>query len=346
MEVYDANQKRTNAYSRRKVVVPHMSSSNSGGDVVYLLGKSIQRAIYGEVRRAHVMKRVMSCNPNEADDCLPAYAMTGEVRAIKCLDWSMVKQNDELHLRSEDALRELCAMQFFEKSVPREARRYVMTVEDALCDGEHLYMVMPFMDSGELFERVQSMAKGRFTEMESRYWMRQIVEGLHALHSCGISHRDLSLENILIDGKYCKIIDFGMALRVPAHGKILPQGTCGKIFYMSPEVYQNKKVFDAFKTDVWAIGVILFMMIVGSAPFEKPDRSDECFRWVVGGKGQLKKLLSMWKVKVSNEAIDLLSRMLCENPSERISLNEVMIHPWTLGIMNTPPTIKYNCLCM
>ena len=111
----------------------------------------------------------------------------------------------------------------------------------------------------------------------------------------GVSHRDLSLENVLIDHNVSKavIIDLGMCLRVPFgadDGSIvdvtkgtlrrlmLPQGQCGKPNCMPPEVLLNDKPFDGFAIDVWACGVILFIMLVGLPPFEWADRDDPRFR--------------------------------------------------------------------
>lgn len=80
-----------------------------------------------------------------------------------------------------------------------------------------------------------------------------------------LSHRDLSLENLLLlDNGGLGIIDFGMALQVPRDregrpGLLSPQGSCGKANYMSPEILLNERAFDGFKVDIWACGIILFM---------------------------------------------------------------------------------------
>ena len=108
------------------------------------------------------------------------------------------------------------------------------------------------------------------------------AQGLLSLQQKGVCHRDLSLENLVVDEyNNCQIIDFGMSLRVPyssndgsrcdvSHGTlrrlIRPQGTCGKILYISPEVFRNVDPFDGFAIDLWAAGVILFIMLVGLPP--------------------------------------------------------------------------------
>ena len=104
-------------------------------------------------------------------------------------------------------------------------------------------------------------------------------------------HRDLSLENIMVHNENCLIIDMGMCLRVPYNdptrqGAIAdvtrgttrrlmrPQGVCGKHNYMSPEVFANTDAFDGFAIDVWAAGVILYIMLTGFPPYDQASRTD------------------------------------------------------------------------
>ena len=126
-----------------------------------------------------------------------------------------------------------------------------MGVIEVLFDGTNLDVVMPYAGSGDLFQMLQeSQERGTgFTEPEARYWFRQLVAGVRHLHTRGVTHRDLSPENVMIDDGNSLIIDMGMAIRVPytdpksttngvtdiAHGTnrrlILPQGACGKLPY-------------------------------------------------------------------------------------------------------------------
>lgn len=167
----------------------------------------------------------------------------------------------------------------------------------------------------------------------------------------GVCHRDISLENVLVD-QYtkCLIIDLGMCLRVPfgaddgsvtdvSEGNLrrllTPQGQCGKPNYIAPEVLQNIHPFDGFAIDLWASGIILFIMLVGLPPFEWANRDDPRFRMIT--KGGLMSMLQQWKRPISIEAGDLLQRMLRENPSDRLTLIEVMEHPWVVNTEASPP---------
>ena len=172
------------------------------------------------------------------------------------------------------------------------------------------------------------------------------MKGLLHLQKVGVSHRDLSPENVLIDHNMSKavIIDLGMCLRVPFgadDGSIvdvtkgtlrrlmLPQGQCGKPNCMPPEILLNDEPFDGFAIDVWACGVILFIMLVGLPPFEWANRDDPRFRMIT--KSGLVLMLNQWNRPVSFEAGNLLQRMLKEDPKERLSLVETMDHPWVIN---------------
>jgi serine/threonine protein kinase len=157
----------------------------------------------------------------------------------------------------------------------------------------------------------------------------------------GVCHRDLSLENILVD-KYRTsiIIDLGMCLRVPYDGGnhvtdvssgtirrlIKPLVPCGKPNYISPEVLKSHEAFDGFAVDLWASAVILFIMVVGLPPWEYANNDDPRYRMVIGGG--LERMLRSWDREISPLVADLLQKMLREDPRHRLSLMEIKDHPW------------------
>lgn len=116
---------------------------------------------------------------------------------------------------------------------------------------------------------------------------------------------------------------------------ITPQGTCGKWHYMSPEIALNRAPFDAHAVDVWAAGVILFLMLTGFPPWERPCKTDERFKYMTGG--YLVQMLTEWELGLSPDAMDLLQRMLWLDPRDRLSLEQVRAHPWMVnGRMEIP----------
>jgi len=209
-----------------------------------------------------------------------------------------------------------------------------------------LYIVSPYCNRGDSFENVTHRAGDEgLDEPEARYWFRQILQGLHHLQSRGICHRDLSLENILVNDNDSLIIDMGMCLRVPysssagdgsisdvyngtARRLIVPQGSCGKLNYMSPEIFANFEAFDGFAIDLWAAGAILYIMLTGFPPWDTPQLTDMRFEVIVTGR--LNEQLQAWDVDISDEAADLLQGMLQLDPRNRLTLAQVMTHPWVM----------------
>lgn len=135
----------------------------------------------------------------------------------------------------------------------------------------------------------------------------------------------------------------GMCLRVPyndsnnpsrvadvTRGKIRrlmkPQGVCGKHNYMSPEIMANTEPFDGFAIDLWAAGVIMYIMLTGFPPYDQANRADQRFDLIVSGK--LMEQLQNWGIFLSDDAGDLLQKMLQLHPKNRLTLAQVLSHPW------------------
>jgi len=290
----------------------------------YWVRETLRKALFGKVVRAFVLRR-RSANAPHRSRCI--WELTEVECAIKVSSWSKIQSNYDKGSTLEDPLKEIGAMQYIRKCGRVES--HVLTPVEVLADSKYIFVVLPFCKDGELFDRLDN-ANECFDENESRHWFKQICQGVHSLHQAGVCHRDISLENVLIHGDSCHVIDMGMSLRVPQHEQpdvlLTPQGRCGKYFYMSPEIYANREAFDPYAIDVWSTGAVLFMMLTGAPPYQKPTPSDESFQWIMAGK--IPELLEAWDRKLSPEALDLLQGMLRINPTERYTLEEVMNHPW------------------
>lgn len=207
---------------------------------------------------------------------------------------------------------------------------HVSMALDLFSDEQFLYSMTPYCAGGELFHVLER--KRRFCEPEARFWMRQLLLGVKYLKDAGINHRDLSLENLLVHQGKIQIIDMGMSLKIPIDdvtGRrflIHPQGVCGKWQYMSPEVCMNSSPFDGPAIDLWAAGVILFLMLTGFPPWERAVLDDEHFRYM--SNGYLVQMLTDWKLGLSADAMDLLQRMVMFDPSDRLCVEQVLAHPW------------------
>ena len=117
---------------------------------------------------------------------------------------------------------------------------------------------------------------------------------------------------------------------------IAPQGSCGMLNYMSPEIFANLEAFDGFAIDLWATGSILYIMLTGFPPWDTPQLTDIRFEVIVTGR--LNEQLRAWEVEISDEAADLLQGMLQMDPRNCLTLAEVMAHPWVMDVdVRLPP---------
>ena len=104
---------------------------------------------------------------------------------------------------------------------------------------------------------------------------------------------------------------------------------------MSPEIFENSESFDGFAVDLWSAGVILYIMLTGFPPYDQATRADQRFEIIV--EGLLVNQLNEWDITLSEDAGRLLQNMLMENPRQRLTLGEVMNHPWVTNPDVTAP---------
>ncbi|XP_047261778.1 serine/threonine-protein kinase SAPK1 [Capsicum annuum] len=176
----------------------------------------------------------------------------------------------------------------------------------------HLAIVMEYAAGGELFERIRNA--GRFSEDEARFFFQQLISGVSYCHSMQICHRDLKLENTLLDGSSTprlKICDFGYSKSSVLHSQ--PKSTVGTPAYIAPEVLSRKE-YDGKLADVWSCGVTLYVMLVGAYPFEDPE-DPRNFRKT------LTRILTVqysipYYVRVSKECKHLLSQIFVADPEK------------------------------
>jgi len=156
----------------------------------------------------------------------------------------------------------------------------------------------------------------------------QLCRGVAWMHEHRFCHRDLSLENVLLTKEgVVKIIDFGVSKQYGEENEnfITQPGFVGKQGYCSPEVY-NLNEYDGRANDIWALGVILFMLVTGSPPYQVSMYSDPGFKLLMEGKLQVM-VVDMWKRYVEVDAVDLLCRIFTAE-SDRINIHSILDHPW------------------
>lgn len=197
--------------------------------------------------------------------------------------------------------------------------------------------VLELATGGELFDFLSFT--GSFEEALARTYFHQLISGIGFCHEQGIVHRDLKPENLLMDGDFTmKLADFGFAA-IKEEGKNM-KTECGTPGYMGPEMSNNPKGYDAVASDIWACGVIIFIMLSGFPPFQKTDSSDWWFDKLSRGKHTLFWKAHMRTVYFSPTVQDLINKMLEPNAKKRISIADIKKHEWFNGPIIPPTTLQ------
>ncbi|RHZ55925.1 uncharacterized protein CDV56_103438 [Aspergillus thermomutatus] len=191
----------------------------------------------------------------------------------------------------------------------------VISLYDVWENRGELYLVLEYVQGGELFHYVQN--HGPLPEEEAVRLFRQIIAGLGYCHRFNICHRDLKPENILLDSwRNVKLADFGMAALQPA-GHWL-NTSCGSPHYAAPEIIYGRK-YRGDKADIWSCGIILYALLTGYLPFDGGDLPST-LRQVKRGEYTIPPELSV-------EAADLIQRILQKRPEDRITMHGIWMHP-------------------
>ncbi|KAF3632922.1 Serine/threonine-protein kinase SAPK2 [Capsicum annuum] len=233
-------------------------------------------------------------------------------------------------LVSDKKTKELFAVKFIERG------------QKVLLTPTHLAIVMEYAAGGELFARICNA--GRFNEDEARFFFQQLISGVSYCHFMQICHRDLKLENTLLDGSAAprvKICDFGYSKSSVFHSQ--PKSTVGTPAYVAPEILTRKE-YDGKLADVWSCGVTLYVMLVGAYPFQDPSDAKNFTKTIAKILGVRYSIPE--QVRISLECRHLLSRIFVADPEKRITIPEIKMHPWFLK--NLPVELmeggSYQCV--
>eukprot|EP00823_Brevimastigomonas_motovehiculus_P000169 TRINITY_DN10282_c0_g1_i1.p1 TRINITY_DN10282_c0_g1~~TRINITY_DN10282_c0_g1_i1.p1 ORF type:complete len:596 (-),score=171.02 TRINITY_DN10282_c0_g1_i1:150-1688(-) len=190
--------------------------------------------------------------------------------------------------------------------------------------------VLELASGGELFEFLS--ATGAFEETLARTYFKQLVSGLEYMQSKKIAHRDLKPDNLLFDENFVlKIADFGFAAAFKENDtNMLMTTECGTPGYMAPEIFSSKG-YNPMISDIWSCGVILFIMLAGFPPFQKPVMSDWWFNKLANNKHSLFWQAHSRNAFFSNDAMDFINKVLCVDPSKRMNFETMKKHPWFTG---------------
>jgi calcium-dependent protein kinase len=196
--------------------------------------------------------------------------------------------------------------------------KYFETYEDDF----YIHIVMEYIPGDNLFKVITNRKYNQFSERDASEILCFLFKAILFLHKNKIVHRDIKPENILFSmpGKYesLRVIDFGLSV-TSAKGK--DKYRVGSPYYMAPEMLEGSYTFE---TDVWSMGVILFVMMTGVQPFQGQNQ-DEVFANISRGVYDIRLLE---KQKCSEEVKDLIKKLLVLDPRRRLSLEAALEHPW------------------
>lgn len=233
---------------------------------------------------------------------------TGHPFAVKILEKTRI-----LNLNISDQIkREICTLKILKHP-------NVVRLHEVLASKSKIYMILEYVNGGELFDRIAT--KGKLSEAAARKLFQQLVDGVSYCHDKGVYHRDLKLENVLVDEKgNIKISDFGLSA-LPQHLRDdgLLHTTCGSPNYVAPEILNNRG-YDGAASDTWSCGVILYVILTGYLPFDDRNLA-VLYQKIFKGDAQMPKWLSPG-------AKSLLRRILDPNPRTRITMAEIKEDEW------------------
>lgn len=190
------------------------------------------------------------------------------------------------------------------------------------------FLVVEYVAGGELFDYI--VANGMVKEKEGRQFFRQIVSAVEYCHANLIVHRDLKPENLLLDGDgNIKISDFGLS-NIMQPGKLL-DSFCGSPLYAAPEILLAERYIGP-PVDVWSMGVILYALLCGHLPWCGETQSEITHNSIRGNYEEPETL--------SPSVRDLIRKMLTPSPRDRITIEDIRLHPWiNEGFSELPPSL-------
>ena len=256
--------------------------------------------------------------------------LTGRVVAIKSFNKNKkTKYGDKINM--DKILYEINLMK---KLNHQNITKILETFEDE----QFYFIIMEYINGGNLFSYVKKRRK--LSEKVAKFLFRQIILGINHIHSNLIVHRDIKLENILIDMKNnIKICDFGIGIILSSEEQNL-YSHCGTPMYIAPEIILStkEKGYKGFPVDIWSAGIALYIMVSGKLPFNFDEFSDDFD--VIDKNNNINKEKNM-KLKneiinkepkslenISDELSDLLKGLLNKDPTKRLTCEQILKHPW------------------
>ena len=260
--------------------------------------------------------------------------LTGRVVAIKSFNKSNLNSNSE-------NMKKI----IYETNLMKKLNHPNITkILELFEEKEYILIIMEYINGGNLFSFLKKHRK--VSEKTAKLLYKQIILGIKYMHEQNIVHRDIKLENILIDlNNNIKICDFGIG-RVLSSPEQLLFDQCGTPMYIAPEILlcTKEKGYKGFPVDIWSSGIVLYILITGTLPFSFKNSSSSINE---SGESKIEDENNTNELQyaiinnepkeienISEEGKDLLRKILEKNPKKRITCEEILDHPWLKGINN------------
>ena len=274
----------------------------------YLYGRRIGQGAFGKVN-------------------LGLNVLTGRVVAIKSFKTTPIKKFQH----------RMKKIQYETELMKRFNHKNITKILEVFNDEEYMLIIMEYINGGNLFSFVKKRRK--LSEKMAKFLFRQIILGIQHIHSKNVVHRDIKLENILIDfDNNVKICDFGIGKVLENEDELL-YDKCGTPMYMAPEIIlaNDDNGYKGFPVDIWSSGITLYIMLSGSLPFNiknKNNNKEDMALNSIKDKNNIFLQNQIVNVKpkeienISIEAKNLLKGLLNKNPSKRLTCSQILNHPW------------------
>lgn len=276
----------------------------------YQCGKGIGKGAYAEVREA-------------------LHRRTGERVAIKQYDRFKLMDLQ----RKKQAIREIKIMSMLDHP-------YIVKLLESIDTAKHVFLVLEYAHGESLHSHLKAAPNRQFPEEKAKNIIKQLLEAVEYLHKKKVAHRDIKLENIIIDNAgYVKLIDFGFCCNALPDSKL--RMFCGTPSYMAPEIVQRKE-YSGPPVDIWACGILLYALLCGRFPFKGRD-SKELYRQIARGHYTFPE-----GVNLSLEVKQLVMKMLVVNPVGRHTATSLLNDPCLKAIrlrnnsMGSEPFLSTN----
>jgi len=255
----------------------------------YLYGRQIGHGAFGKVNIA-------------------LHVASGRLVAIKSFNKkNLKKKNAKQKIKNEIEM------------LSRLRHPFINQILDSFETDTHIFIVVEYI-CGDLLGFIRK--RGKLSETVSKIIFKQLIEGLKYIHRKKIVHRDIKLDNILIDlTNTIKICDFGVSRKI-SPDEVMHEH-CGTPAYIAPEIFENQG-YTGFQCDVWSAGVTLYYILGGVQPFRASSIKDLEQKVILGEFESID--------EISDEANDLIKLMLKTDPKKRINVDKILKHPWLANI--------------